>query len=449
MPYKNHLFLLLLITCGTTHAQVITTIAGNNTPGFSGDNGQATAAMLSGPRFAKMDASGNLYIADFTNNRVRKVTPAGIITTVAGNGTTIHSGDNGPATAAGISAPQSIALDKSGNLYIVESVSDGRGKWIREVNLSGVITTIAGGALGYGGDGYPAIAAGFENIADIAIDHNSNIYITDFGNSRIRKIGKYTVITTIAGNGSWGNTGDGGPATDAQLNQPMGLALDAIGNVYFADQTNNSVRKIDTSGFISTIAGKGATGATGDNGPATNAELSSPTGMAVDGSGNVYISDFGNSRVRMVKDGIISTIAGNGTWGYNGDGSPATAAQLSAPMGVYVDAAKNIYIGDIGNNVIRKIATNSTGVANLSHTPEVGNLQIWPQPNNGAFSIITASLSSEPVQIIITNIAGQIIKEIAAITNTETDIQIGGMPGMYFVTAIVKEGRESGVVWVR
>jgi NHL repeat-containing protein len=450
MIRAKYLFLLLMLVCCTVDAQVITTFAGNDTAGFGGDNGPATAAKLSGPRFAKMDASGNLYIADYANNRVRKVNSTGIITTVAGNGTAIHSGDGGPATAAGVSSPQSIALDKYENLFIVEGISGGEGKWIRKVSLSGVITTIAGknDTIGYSGDGYPAIAAGFENIADIAIDHTGNIYVTDFGASRVRKINGYSVITTIAGNGTYGYSGDADAATAAQLSQPMGIAVDATGNLYISDQANNCVRKIDTSGIISTIAGKGPAGFSGDGGPAAMAELSSPTGIAVDGEGTVYIADFGNNRVRIVKDGIITTLTGDGNWGYGGDGGLATAAELSVPMGVFADASRNVYIGDIGNNVIRKITNENVGIIDAGIEMK-SDLHLWPQPNDGIFTVLVSSATDAPVHINIANAVGQKIKEVSVWTNRAAELNLDVPNGLYFLSATTDNSRQITTVAVR
>jgi uncharacterized protein (TIGR03437 family) len=323
---------------------VIATVAGNGTLGFSGDNGPATSAQLANPWGVAVDSAGNLYIADFGNNRVRKVS-GGVIATVAGNGTLGFSGDNGPATSAQLYAPAGLAVDSLGDLYI----ADYGNNRIRKV-AGGVITTVAGGGASLGDNG-PATSAQLNLPYGVAVDSAGSLYIGDWGNNRIRKVAN-GVITTVAGTGTRGFSGDNGPAIGAQLANPEGVAVDSAGDLYIADLGNSSIRKV-SAGIITTVAGNGTSGFSGDGGPATSAQLHLPYGVAVDSTGNLYIGDSGNNRVREVSNGVIATAAGTGTFGFSGDGGPPTSAQLANPYGVAVDAAGNLYIGDSGNSRIR------------------------------------------------------------------------------------------------
>ena len=346
-------------------AGVISTVAGDGTEGYNGDGGAATAAQLNYPVGVAVDGSGNLYIADLGNHRIRKVDAAGVISTVAGAGSTGESGggfggDGGPATAAQLRSPAGVALDGAGNLYIADALNNR----IRKVDSAGTITTVAGaGTEGFGGDGGPATAAQLYRPAGVALDGAGNLYIADFGNNRIRKVDAAGVISTVAGAGSTGESGggfggDGGPAVAARLYLPRGVALDGAGNLYIADLLNHRIRKVDAAGVISTVAGAGSTGESGggfggDGGPAVAARLNFPVGVAVDGSGNLYIADTDNDRIRKVDAaGVISTVAGGG---YGGDGGPAVAAQLNWPFDVALDGAGNLYIADWLHNRIRKV----------------------------------------------------------------------------------------------
>jgi sugar lactone lactonase YvrE len=352
---------------------IISTVAGNGSPGFSGDGGLATSAGLNYPGDVAVDASGNLYIADIGNQRIRKVSPGGIISTVAGNGSRGFSGDGGVATSASLNNPIGIAVDASGNIYIVDN-----GNYrIRKVSTSGIISTVAGtGSGGFSGDGGPATAATLYNPYGVAVDGSGNLYIADYQNQRIRKVNTSGIISTVAGNGSFGFSGDGGAATAASLNAPYGVAVDASGNLYIADYGNHRIRKVNTSGIISTVAGTGSQGFSGDGGAATSAKLNYPSDVAVDGSGNLYIADASNQRIRRVFiSGNITTVAGNGSFGFGGDGGAATSASLDSPRGVVLDGSGNLYIADYGNHRIRKVSglTNGslaiTGVSGLSCTP--------------------------------------------------------------------------------
>ena len=371
----------------------ISTVAGTGTSGSSGDGAAATAAQLNWPEGVAVDGSGNLYIADTYNHRIRKVDSDGNISTVAGGGASLANGI--AATTARLSFPNRVAVDGSGNLYIantrgISKVSaagvittttqvrhpqgvalDGSGNLyladaynhrIRKVDTAGVITTVAGGAIGTGGAG---VGARLNRPYDVALDGSGNLYIADERNHRIRKVDSSGNISTVAGNGTSGFSGDGAAATAALLHIPRGVAVDGSGNVYIADTNNHRIRKVDSSGNISTVAGGGSSGL-GDGAAATAALLSSPEGVAVDGSGNLYIADTRNQRIRKVdSSGNISTVAGSGTagtngafrGGFSGDGAAATAARLWSPADVAVDGSGNLYIADGYNNRIRKVDT--------------------------------------------------------------------------------------------
>ena len=330
-------------------SNMITTVAGSNTSGSgsgsSGDGGLATSATLLNPTDVVADNNGNVYLNDGgTTYSIRKVDANGIITRFAGNNTSGFSGDGGQASLAQLNYPQGLALDNSGNLYI----SDMGNRVIRKVSTSGVISTIAGipGTFGYSGDGGPATSAQLGAPSGIALDAAGNIYFSDLGKHVIRKINTSGIITTIAGTGNTsGYSGDGGLATAAKLYGPNDICLDAQGNLYIADRDNHCIRKVNTSGIITTIAGIGGSlnyGFTGDGGAATAAKLNKPQSISVDNLGNLYISDYTNNRIRKVNtSGIISTIAGNGQSAvlgdgpafYGGDYGVATSASVGAPYG--------------------------------------------------------------------------------------------------------------------
>ena len=290
----------------------------------------------------------------------------GIITTVAGNGVAGFSGDGGPATSASLSIPVAVALDSAGNLYI----TDGAGYRIRKVSTAGIITTVAGNgnAGGFSGDGGPATSASLNQPQGVVLDTAGNLYIADNGNYRIRKVSTAGIITTVAGNGDAGGfSGDGGPATSASLTSAVGVTLDTSGNLYISEFNGHRIRKVNTAGIITTVAGNGVQGFSGDNGAATSARLNSPAGMALDSAGNLYISDANNDRIRKVNTaGIITTVAGNGVRGFAGDGGLATSASLNYPVGTAVDAAGNLYVSEFNNNRVRKVTAGSGTTPSIS-----------------------------------------------------------------------------------
>jgi hypothetical protein len=327
------------------------TIAGTGASGDTGDGGPATAAEINSPDGIAFDSKGDLYITDIVDSVVRKVDTNGNITTFAGTGTKGFSGDGGPATAAELNQPFSVTVDASDNVYIQDTGND----VIRKVDAAGVITTFAGtpGTSGHAGDGGPATSATFNQNQGARFDSAGNLYVPQCGDASVRKIDTEGNISTVAGNFMGGFSGDGGPATSAQLQCPSAVAIDSAGNLYIADYFNNRIRKVDTTGIITTIAGDGNGAFSGDGGPATAAEINLPNDLSFDTSGNLYIADSNNGRIRKIDtNGIITTAAG----GFENAGSPG----VNTPGGVTDDSAGNIYFSDTGNATVSEIFPTGT-----------------------------------------------------------------------------------------
>ena len=335
---------------------LIVNAAGNHTAGYEGDNGPATAAELHDPFGVAVDSAGDLFIADAYNNVIREVIKAtGDIITVVGNGTAGYKGDGGPATAAELDYPIAVAVDSAGDLFI----ADGRNNVVREVvKATGDIIAFAGnGTAGYKGDGGLATAAELnDQFGGLAVDSAGDLFIADIDNNVVREVLKATGdIINVAGNGKAGYSGDGGLATAAELNSPLGLAFDSAGDLFISDSGNNVVREVKkATGDIVTFAGNGTAGYSGNNGPATAAELNDPFGgLAFDSAGDLFIPDFGNYVVREVvkATGDIITVTGNGIQGYSGNNRPAIEAELAQPVGLTVDFAGDVFVADWGNAV--------------------------------------------------------------------------------------------------
>jgi trimeric autotransporter adhesin len=354
----------------TTPGVITTVVADKKCQGSScgavGDGGPAADAHLSGPRGVFVDLSGNLLIAEALGHRIRRVdSTTGTITTVAGNPRCFQgrcdgffSGDGGLATAAELNIPSAVVADAEDNLFI----SDMNNNRIRRVDkITGIITTVVGGFRGFSGDGGPARNAELNAPWGLAVDAAGNLFIADSGNGRIRRVDALNgIITTVAGRGRGDSSGDGRPAIDAGLFQPWGVFVESSGSLLIS--SGNSIRRVDhATGIITTVAGGNGRGVGGDGGPAIRAQLYMPQSVMEDNSGNIFIADSGNHRIRRVdhETGIITTIAGNGEMGYGGgfkgDDGPAVDAQLSMPVSVAVDALGNVFIADTNNHRIRRI----------------------------------------------------------------------------------------------
>lgn len=393
--------LLIALPVIANQLDPITTFAGNGAVGFGGDGGPATSASFYDPSEVTVDSVGNVYVVDANNERIRRIDLFGTITTVAGNGDCAFAGDGGPATSASFCYPTSVAVDASGNLYI----SDLNNQRVRRVDGStGVITTVAGnGASGYSGDGVPATSASLWNPYGVAV-YGGSFYVAEIGGNRVRRVDPAGIITTIAGNGASSYSGDGGPATAAGLNGPSGIAFDAAGNLFIADQANSAVRRVDAAtGIITTVAGNGAPGFSGDGGPAAQATLNAPEDVAVDEKGNLFIADSTNERIRRVDaaSGTITTVAGNGAPGFSGDGGPAVSASLNIPTGVAVGRYGRLYIADMMNYRIRRVlmqVDTSTAVSSTKNPSTYGellylNATVTPPYAAGALEFFDGSTS--------------------------------------------------------
>ncbi len=431
---------------------IITTVAGNGTLGFAGDGSAATAANLNQPSGVALDKQGNIYIADTSNGRIRKVSSAGTISTVAGNGMVSYSGDGGPATGAQLNGPLGVAADNSGNLFIADSqngvvrvvnkgaiasvgggtlviprsvatdaagnayVADAQDNRVRRVGTDGTVTTYAGnGTNGFGGDGGPAANAQLNSPAAVAVDGAGNLYIADLGNLRIRKVSANGNISTVAGNGSQGYSGDGGPAINASLNTPLGVAVDPSGNLYITDSASQVIREVTLDGNIKTIAGTGEPGFTGDGGSAASAQLASPIGIAADPFGNIFFVD-GTTRIREINTaGVIATVAGNGSFGYSGDGGMANLAQFSSPSAVWADAAGNLYVADTGNNAIRLLQPAGSGIT-LNAVVNAASNQNGAVAPGEIVALYGSGLGPSQLQMYQLDSSGRISKTLAGTT---------------------------------
>jgi sugar lactone lactonase YvrE len=335
------------------------------------------------------------------------------MTTVAGNGHCCFSGDGRAATNADFNLPYDIAMDRSGNVYIVDRDSQ---RILRVNAKNGVLTTVAGnGVMGYSGDGGPALKASLANPMGMTIGRDGSLFIADQGNHRIRKVDAVTgMISTVAGNGSQGLSGDGGPATEASLNSPTGIAMDAEGKLYISDTGNQRVCVVEIAkGFINTVAGTGISGFSGDRGPATMAELANPTSLAFDEEGHLYIADSDNDRVRMVdlKTGMITTVAGDGNSGLRGDGGPAVEASLRYPAGISIDQ-DILYIADTGHHLIRIVSLKTGIIASLAGSGRPG----WGGDGGSATKAFLSSphgITLDPESLYIADTDNRLIRKVA------------------------------------
>jgi len=424
--FNTILTFLLALVASHTQAQIINTFAGGG--GAACDT--AALAIDAGFGFVisvATDNLGNVYTLDDACG-VRKINSSGIISaTIGGGGLFGYGGDGGPATLAKFHQPTGLAVDHNGNIYIADNLN----YRIRKVNTSGIITTIAGtGISGYNGDNIPATSAQLYAPFDVAVDSLGNVYIADFSDFRVRKVDTTGIITTIA-----------------EMESPItGIAVDGSGNVYFSSgnnqtvfgEINNRVFKINTSSVITTIAGQSDSGYNGDNGPATAALLLYPYKITPDNKGNLFIADMGNNRIRKVDaSGIITTYAGKGIAGFNGDGGLADSAELYGPTGIAVDGSGNLYIADQGNERVRYTSMPDL-VPNIN--PNIPAITVYPNPNAGKFTLLISSTMQEQAKIIITNLMGEKVKEITTVTNKPEEVAIDALSGIYFVEVATTNG---------
>ncbi|MGA2577247.1 MAG: IPT/TIG domain-containing protein [Bryobacteraceae bacterium] len=382
---------LPLLAAAISSGQTIGTFAGNGTAGYTGDGGPAAQAEINRVVGLAVDAAGNIYLADQNNNVVRKVDTLGVITTFAGTGTAGYSGDGGQATQAELSGPLGVCVAPNGGIY----VNDYGNLRVREISPSGTITTVAGnGSTGNSGDGGLATAAEFVIPIRCAVDSSGNLFIVDQGAFNVRKVDGSGIISTYAGTGAQGFSGDNGPATQAEFNNPTWVTVDASGNLYVTDQFNFRIRMVSAaSGTITTVAGNGDNAFAGDGGQATSASLGYPGGTAVDSTGALFIVDGSNNRIREVESGIISTVAGTGTAGYTGDGGAPLQAELNSPFPLTLDSAGNLYVGDgdysgdLTDNRVREISGVAAPLA--SQTPGIGVGGVVSASTFGEFTSIS------------------------------------------------------------
>jgi hypothetical protein len=438
---KRLFFILLFLLPALIHAQNIYTVAGSGYHPipliYSGDGGPATNAGMNHPHNVFVDSWGNIFIADRDNNVIRKVNTSGVISTIAGTGFAGFVGDGGPATAAQLNGAHGVVVDNSGNIFIVD-INNYR---IRKVNSAGIISTIAGnGVCCWSSDGGLADTTKIMAV-DIALDNVGNVIFSDTYTNRVRKISMSTgVISTIAGTGILGFSGDGGPATLATLHSPTGIAIDDTGNIYIADNNNNRVRKINTSGIINTIAGSGLyAGFSGDGGRADTATLDHPRDIAIDSFGNIYITLL-DHRIRKVNPlGFISTICGNGSSGFTGDGGPSTAAKVYYPKGVVCDNAGNVYFADEDNFRVRKIGSDPiTLPTKLIASSEAQMISIYPNPANEEMHI--AHITTNTAYMLY-DVVGAAVQQ-GILPHTNNTISLRSLPpGMYLLHLTDEEGR--------
>jgi sugar lactone lactonase YvrE len=436
---KKLMCIALLFIAKLVNAQsgIITTIAGNGTNGYSGDGGQATAAELNGPWGLAFDVTGNLYFSDQGNNRIRKINSSGIITTIVGNGTGAYTGDGGPATAAQLNTPKGVCFDALGNLYIADAMNGS----LRKINTAGIITTFAGGSnctinIHYGAS-LPATVACLGEPDGLAFDAIGNLYITDWGYQAVYRVNTSDSTTLICGysaTGAGSYSGDGGQVSNALLNYPSGITTDATGNIYFADNGNNRVRMINTVGIINTVIGTGNTGETGIGGQATAAGIENPEGVKFDASGNLYVTDPVNV-YKVNSSGIITVAAGDYSNSYSGDGGQATNAGVGSPTSIAFDAAGNLYIAEATYNRIRKVTFGST--ASIKQITNSNELSIYPNPNNGSFVIESNSATKQTMQVYDVN--GKLV--LSQIISGKTSIDASTLnEGIYNISLQSNEG---------
>lgn len=442
MRFQTLLAIVVLFTLPIYSQVVITTIAGTGTEGFNGDGIPATDAELSSPSGLCLLNDEELYFTDLYNNRLRLITLSGTITTIAGNGEAGYNGDHLGGTIAELNRPSGICTDSVGNIYIADWFNNR----VRKIDFAtGIIYTIAGyGMYGYNGDNIPATSAKLSAPSDVVMDKEGNLFIADHDNNRIRVIKKGTnIILTYAGSGIAAYVGDGGSAKLAAIDRPTGLCFDKDENLIIVDHGNACIRKVDkTTGIITTIAGNHVEGFGGDGFLATEASLDHPTSVCFDKEDNLYIADQENNRIRKVdtESGIITTFAGTGVEGFSGDGGDPLEAELAAPWDIVMDSADNMFISDLGNNRIRKIAPKESDPSGII-SQNKSDVSLYPNPVLDYFFILLPENIKyiEQCSGIIYNSGGIELKRIARL-DSQTNISINNLlPGFYTLRIVAKE----------
>jgi sugar lactone lactonase YvrE len=422
------------------NAQIIETFAGNGQPGNTGDGGLAIDAKINYPVGGVFDKNGNFYFTSGSvGNSIRKVSPSGIITTIAGNGNSSFSGDGGPAILAALNNPQAVTIDSIGNLYI----ADAGNNRIRKVDAStGIITTIAGtGVASFSGDNGPASLATIYDPLDLCIDTKGFLYIADAFNFRIRRINLLTgIIITFAGNGNAGYTGDGGLADTSSIGRVIGICTDDAGDLFIASELAR-LYKVDTNGIFKTIAGNGIFGSSGDGGYAINAQVN-PCKVTLDRFGNIFIADRSYNRIRKIDTlDMISTVVGDGNAGYSGDGGPANIAEINVPAGLVTDTCGNLYFADANNFRVRMVAFNPNCILpeRINDHNEKIKIGVYPNP---ALQELCISSSNAVKEMRILNTIGQVlITQRNYSTKAVIDVSALGT-GIYFIKVIDNSGAE-------
>ena len=435
LSFYVFIYLFIIFYAYNVFAQEIITFAGNGIPSNTGDGNLASSASIDYPCGEAFDKFGNDYITTGTyGNTIRKISTSGIIYTIAGTGSAGFSGDAGPATSAKLNNPQYIAIDSTGNIFF----SDCANNRIRKIDINtGLILTIAGnGTAGYAGNGISASSAILSDPNGIAIDKKGNIYFADYGNSRIRKIDVLGIISDFAGTGIAGYNGDGGLADTSQIRGVFSVACDKIGNLYIGDEANGRIRKVDTFGFIHTIAGNGIPGNIGDEGLATVAEVR-PHCIICDKYGNIYMSDIYTNTVRRINaENIINTVAGNGIQGFIGDNGPATNAEFYSPSDITVDSCGNLYISDLNNYRIRKVAFNPFCIpTEINIIKNEEDLSIYPNPTYNELIINNVKLLSS---YHLVNIVGTTMQQ-GTIKKGNNSISLQSLPDGIYLLVIIDE----------
>lgn len=426
----------LLLFSFTANAQTITTFAGGGT--VIGDGGPATAAILNQANGGAFDKVGNFYVSEIIGHRVRRINPSGIISRVAGTGSSGALGDWGAATAAQLSQPTDAVVDTLGNIYI----SDQANFKIRKVDVvTGTISTVAGtGVGGYNGDGIPGTIAQINVSEQIWVDKAGNLFVCDKSNWRVRKVNTLGIISTVAGGAFSGTgSGDGGPATAAGFNLITGVAVDDTGNIFIADFNTGRIRKVNTLGIINTIAGNGLLTYVGDGMSAITAQFS-PIRLTFDTAKNLVVADKINRRVYKIDNaGVFHCIAGNGGTGFSGDGGSATAATLDFPAGITYDPCGNLYISESApNKRVRKVSFNPTCDLESLRTNVISNnenISIYPNPANDELHIDNAKPGTK---YEVVSIVGAVVHS-GTLQAKENSIPIRNLPPGIYMLALTNE----------